>query len=56
MTESKVFVSTINFEFKNENGNSVSLIGQSIFFRLSTKKFSLYLINVEDVIKIPTIA
>ena len=35
MMESKDFISTINFKLKNENGNLVSLNGQSITFRLS---------------------
>ena len=35
---SKVFISSIRFKLKNENGKLVSFNGQSITFRLSTKE------------------
>ena len=37
MMENTHFISTINFELKNENGNLLSFNGQSITFRLSIK-------------------
>ena len=33
--DTKDFISSNNFKFKNENGNLVSFNGQSITFRLS---------------------
>ena len=38
--QSKDFVSSISFKLKNENGQLISFNGQSIFFRLSIKKFN----------------
>ena len=38
MVESKDVISSIFFKLKNENGNSVSINGQSITFRLSMKE------------------
>ena len=38
MMESKDVISSINFRFKNENGNLVSFNGQSVSFRLSIKE------------------
>ena len=38
MMESKDIISSINFKLKNENGNLVSINGQSLTFRLSVKK------------------
>ena len=38
MLESKDFISSINFELKNENLNLVSFNGQRIRFRLSIKE------------------
>ena len=38
MMESKDIISSICFEFKNENGNLVSFNGQSVTFRLSIKE------------------
>ena len=38
MMESKDIISSICFKLKNENGNLVSFNGQSVTFRLSTKK------------------
>ena len=36
--ESKDIISSLNFRFKNENGNLVSFNGQSFTFRLSIKE------------------
>ena len=38
LMESKNFISNNNFKSKNENGNLVSINGQSIFFRVSIKE------------------
>ena len=38
MIDTKDFISSINFKSKNENGEIVSFIGQSITFRLSIKE------------------
>ena len=38
MMESKDFISSVSFKLKNEYGNLVSFIGQSIAFRLSIKE------------------
>ena len=38
MIESKDVISSINFELKKEDGNSVSFNGQSVTFRLSIKE------------------
>ena len=38
MMESKDFISSICFKYKNENGNLVSFNGQSVTFRLSIKE------------------
>ena len=38
MMESKDFISSICFKLKSENGNLVSLNGQSVTFRLSIKE------------------
>ena len=40
MMESKDNISSICFNLANENGNLVSFNGQSITFRLSTKKIN----------------
>ena len=38
MMDSKVIISSINFELKSENRNLVSFNGQSVTFRLSIKE------------------
>ena len=38
MMDTKDFISSIDFKLKNENGNLVSVNGQSITFRLSIRE------------------
>ena len=38
MTDTKDFISSINFKLKKENGKIVSFNGQSIIFRISIKE------------------
>ena len=42
MMQSKDIISSICFKLKNENNQLVSIIGQSVSFRLSIKKIYFY--------------